>query len=115
MASTRLVKRAQSQSYRVGLFVLGGPVENVEWLDGHDANAPVKCDSLVLNAGLTTVIEKIGATVTDEGTGEPTARVVFRTSVGHGHPWYWHRVSLTPKDTQALTALQLRFTRPRWA
>ncbi len=113
MASVKLTKKFGGAAYRVNLFTLTADVEETDWLDGETMDSPVKADGVVVRAGSTVSITAISATVTDSGTGEAQARVLFRVSEGHGRPWFWHRITLRPSDVAALEALTLRFTRPR--
>lgn len=112
MSIPRLVRAYKGHADCGVFFVLSAPVENTDWLNGRTMTAPVKHDSVVVPAGATVAVEAISTTVLDEGTDEPRATVLFRVTQAHGQPWYWHRVTLSPRDRVALKALTLRFSRP---
>ena len=112
MSIPRLIRIPKGHADRGVFFALAGAVQNTDWLRGRKMNSPVKQDGVLVPAGATVYIEAISATMLNEITDEPEARVLFSMIERRGEPWYWHRVTLHPSDHAALEALTLRFTRP---
>jgi hypothetical protein len=91
---------------------LAVPIERTDWRVGPGPNAAVKMTDVVIPAGSLVAVERVLPTVSDEVTGQPTARVLLRVSSAPAAPVFWHSVVLCPDDKATLLALGLRFVRP---